>query len=205
MLDQVKHDIRAGAFEAAEIHLDRARAALGCDQFVLVASAEIAQARGDWAEAQARWQLVIDSHPDIVIAHAQRAHAVCAQGHVLRAAELYHQLIRQFPDDVGAPISIVNLLGGLDAPQRRHFAAIAEAGLAHLMRKHPGYAVLRLARARLARTMDDWPGALAWLTQARELDKACSKISAEIVEVIAVIESRRARINSIFIGTADRQ
>ncbi len=205
MLDQVKHDIRTNAFEAAESHLDSARAELGCDQFVLIASAEIAQSRGDWPEAQIRWQRVIDAYPAVVIAHAQRAHAVHAQGHVLRAAELYHQLIRQFPDDVGAPISVVNLLGGLDEPQRERFAAVAEAGLTHLIRKHPDYAVLLLARARLAKARNDWPGALAWLGQARELDKADPRISAEIREVIEVIESRRRKVQSVFsLGRSER-
>ena len=198
LLEQVKHDIRIKDFDAAEAHLATARSGLGCDRSVLMASAEIAQARAHWPEAQRRWQCVIDAHPDMVIAHAQRAHAVHAQGETSRAVEMYHQLIRQFPDDVGAPISLVNLLDRLDADARDKFAAVAEAGLDHLIRKHPTYTVLLVARARLAKARDDWPAAFADLVRARDVDKSDSRIWAEIREVLEVIEDRKQVTQSLF-------
>ena len=204
LLDQVRHEMRGGAFEAAEANLAEARLRLGSDQAVLIASAEIAQAQAHWPEAQSRWQCVIDVYPETTVAYAQRALAVLGQGDVLGAAELYHQLMLRFPGDVGAPISIVNLLDRLRAPDREKFAAIAEAGLDQLIRTHPNYTILLLTQARLARSREDWTAALASLAKAREIDKSDSRIWAEIREVLEIIENRREKTHSLFDREAKR-
>src|ERR1700712_1891233 len=128
-LDEVRYAMQRRAYDEAATHLAEARAGIGDDQRILIASAEIAQAQGLWPESQRRWQLVIDKFPDVPIAYAQRALAVKLQGNFLYAAKLFQDLIRRFPNDVGAPISLVHLIEELDEPDRPTYCAIADAGL----------------------------------------------------------------------------
>ena len=190
-LEKVKDAIQRRNFEAAEAHLAAARQGLGDDQKILMASAEIALAQGDWPEAQRRWQSVIDRHPDTVIAYAHRALSVRQQGDVLQAAALYHDLIRRFPGDVGAPISLVHLLEHLDETQRVKYSAIAEAGLLSLMKQYPEYAVIFVAHAKLARSNGDLQTAYTRLCQAKELNRSDGKIWKEIREIVEILEDRR--------------
>ena len=199
MLDKAQDDVRRRDFEQAEAHLATARCGLGEDKKVLTVSAEIPQAQGLWPEAQRRWQIVIDRFPEFPLGYAQRALAVRQQGEISRAASLYHDLIRRFAEDVGAPIALVQLIEQLEEGERAKYIRIAEQGILNLIRLHPDYAILFVTYARLARMQGDPHTFFVRLFHAQDFNRNDSNIWKEIKEIVQILEDRRrAGVESLF-------
>jgi len=168
----ISHAIRAealrdlGELEDADAGLGPAVARFPGDEWLLVGHAQLAELRGDWLAALARWEALRAVFPDHPLSAVGRGAALTGLGRFDEAEAALAAAIAQFPDNRTAAVAHAATAarrGDWDAAVRRWQAAGAH---------HPGDTAIELglAEALIARGRGDEADAALDRVAAREPD-----------------------------------